>query len=91
MYRAKQIKKVLELLAKNAESKVQPDLVDSGRIADELKLTIAETKQILKTMHEMGVIESNMENEYSLITRVGLNRLDCSNPNVIGCRSGMLS
>jgi DNA-binding IclR family transcriptional regulator len=75
MYRANQIQKVLTLLAKNAESKVQPDLVDSVRIAKELSLTVSETKQILKTMHEMGVIESNMETEYSLITRVGLNSL----------------
>jgi len=58
------------------EVKVPPDVVDSGRIGNELKLTISETKKILKTMHDMGVIESNMEAEYSLITRMGLNRLD---------------
>ncbi len=75
-----QIHKMLELLAKNAEARVRPDLVDPGCIANELNLTISETKQILKTMHEMGVIESNMEAEYSLITRLGLNRLDQYHP-----------
>ncbi len=76
MYRANQIKKVLELLAENVATKVQPDLVDSVQIAKELQLTVSETKQILKTMHDMGVIESNMDAEYSIITRLGLSRLD---------------
>ena len=76
MYRTNQIKKVLELLAKNVATKVQPDRVDSVQIADELQLTVSETKQLLKTMHDMGVIESNMDAEYSIITRMGLNRLD---------------
>lgn len=76
MYRANQIKKVLELLAKNVETRVRPELVDSAYIANVLNLTISETKQIITTMNEMGVIESNMEADYSLITRAGLNRLD---------------
>ena len=76
MYRANQIKKVLELLAKNVETKVRPELVDSAYIANVLNLSISETKQIITTMNEMGVIESNMEADYSLITRAGLNRLD---------------
>ena len=76
MCRANQIQKVLELLAKNIKTRVRPDLVDSVHIANVLDLTISETKQIITTMHEMGVIESNMEAEYSLITRAGLNRLD---------------
>jgi DNA-binding IclR family transcriptional regulator len=76
MYRANQIKKVLEILAKNVETRVRPELVDSAYIANVLNLTISETKQIITTMNEMGVIESNMEADYSLITRAGLNRLD---------------
>lgn len=76
MYRAIQIRKVLELLAKNVETKVEPNLVGSMQIANELNLTLSETKQILKTMDEMGVIESNMDAEFSLITRVGFKRLD---------------
>jgi len=75
MYRANQIQKVLELLARNIATNVQPNLVDSMQIARELDLSVAETKQILTTMHEMGVIESNMEADYSLITRAGLNSL----------------
>jgi DNA-binding IclR family transcriptional regulator len=76
MCRTNQIKKVLELLAKNVETTIRPELVDSAYIANILNLTISETKQIITTMNEMGVIESNIEADYSLITRAGLNRLD---------------
>lgn len=76
MYRANRIQKVLEILAENVAANVQPDLVDSERIAQKLNLSISETKQILKAMQDMGVIESNMETEYSLITRAGLSSLD---------------
>ena len=76
MCRTNQIKKVLELLAKNVETRIRPELVDSAYIANVLNLTISETKQIITTMHGMGVIESNIEADYSLITRAGLNRLD---------------
>jgi predicted transcriptional regulator len=72
MSRRVKIQKVLEILAQNIEKNVQPDLVDSTHIAGELNMTISETKQIIKTMQEMGVIESSVEADYSLITRAGL-------------------
>jgi hypothetical protein len=75
MYRARQIQKVLELLARNVATSIEPGLVESMRIASELDLSVAETKQLLKIMHEMGIIESNMEMDYSLITRAGLDSL----------------
>lgn len=76
MCRASQIHKVLEVLARNVATNVQPNLVHSARIARDLNLSVPETKQILKVMHDMGVIESNIETEYSLITRAGLSSLD---------------
>ncbi|MGB3211792.1 MAG: hypothetical protein WBB19_13895 [Desulforhopalus sp.] len=75
MYPASQIEKVLKILARNVETSVQPNLVQSAQIAGELNLTLSETKQILKIMHGMEVIESNMETDYSLITRAGLTSL----------------
>ena len=72
MSRRVKIQKVLEILAQNIEKSAQPDLVDSTRIAGELNMTISETKQIIKTMQEMGVIETSVEADYLLITRAGL-------------------
>jgi DNA-binding IclR family transcriptional regulator len=76
MCRVSKIRKVLELLAQNVAANVQPNLVDSAHIARTLNLNLAETKQILKTMHDMEVIESSMDSEYSLITRAGLASLN---------------
>ncbi len=63
---------VLQLLARNVESNSKPELVGSSFIASELNLTLAETKRLLSAMNIMGVIQTNMETEYSLITMSGL-------------------
>ncbi len=75
MRRTVQIQKVLGVLAKNVEKHILPELVDSPCIADELEITLSETKIILRTMDQMGFIQSNMEANYSLITTEGLSRL----------------
>ncbi len=75
MRRTVQIQKVLGVLAKNVEKNILPELVDSTFLADELEITLSETKIILKTMDQMGFIQSNMEANYSLITTEGLSRL----------------
>ncbi len=72
MYGTDRIQKVLEVFAKNVEINVRPDLVNSMCIADELDISIAETKQLLTTMNGMGYIKSSIETDYSLITREGL-------------------
>ncbi len=69
------IRNILKLLANNVIESVHPNLVDSVRIADELNLTMPETQQILKTMHHKGIIQSNTETKYSLITKAGLDSL----------------
>lgn len=75
MRRTVQIQKVLGVLAKNVEKNILPELVDSTCLAAELEITLSETKIILKTMDQMGFIQSNMEANYSLITTEGLSRL----------------
>ena len=72
MSRKAKMTDVLQLLARNVEANKKPDLVGSGYIASELNLTIAETKRLLSAMNIMGVIQTNMETEYSLITMSGL-------------------
>lgn len=66
------IENVLGILAKNVESSSRPGLVGSSFIADELNMTLEETKEILKTMDVMGTIKCSLETDYSLITTDGL-------------------
>jgi serine/threonine protein kinase len=54
-------------------SNPQPQVVHSRLIADKLKMSLKDTCQLLKIMHEMGVVVSDIEGENSLITREGLN------------------
>ena len=65
---------VLEVLVENL-SNPQPQVVHSELIADKLKMSIKETCQLLKIMHEMGVVVSDLEGEHALITKEGLNSL----------------
>ncbi|WP_161629845.1 hypothetical protein [Desulfogranum japonicum] len=64
--------KILELLAHNVRSNTRPDFVDSMFIAGELNMSVQETKQLLRSMHAMGTVESSMDCEYSLITYKGM-------------------
>jgi predicted transcriptional regulator len=63
---------VLEILVENL-SNPQPQVVNSELIADKLKMSMKDTCQLLKIMHEMGVVVSDLEGQNSLITREGLN------------------
>lgn len=72
MNRKVKMMNVLQLLARNVEANKKPDLVGSSYIASELNLTLAETKRLLSAMNIMGVIQTNVETEYSLITMSGL-------------------
>lgn len=65
---------VLEILVENLNNP-QPQVVNSGLIADKLEMSLKETCQLLKIMHEMGVIVSDIEGQNSLITREGLKNL----------------
>ena len=69
------IRNILEFLAKNANGNTHPGVVDSSHISRNLGLPLNHTKQLLTTMNEMGVIKSNIDSDYSLITSAGLQRL----------------
>ena len=62
---------ILEVLVENLNNP-QPQVVNSELIADKLNLSMKETCQLLKIMHEMGVVESDLEGQHSLITKEGL-------------------
>lgn len=72
-----QIRKVLELLMNNVKTNTSPDLVNSSQIASELSLTVQETHGILETMHQMELVQSNTDTGYCLITKSGMDWLDC--------------
>ncbi len=68
--------KVLKLLAENAINNVSPQVMNTDAIAGALDIRPAETKQLLKTLHASGLIITNMEEQYSLITREGIDWLN---------------
>ncbi len=65
-------RKILGVLMENIASNKYPGLVDSTTIAEKLNLSEAETKRVIRSMSEMGVIESDEEIQHSLITREGI-------------------
>ncbi len=66
---------VLNILSQNLNNP-NPQLVNSNDIASQLNLSLGETHLLLKVMNDMGVIESNVDNHLSLITRKGLRCLE---------------
>ncbi len=69
--------RLLEILADNLKNP-HPELMKTDEIARRLNMTLGETKQMLKSMHAMGTVESDMDGEYCLITRSGLQWLDAA-------------
>lgn len=65
---------VLEILHENL-SNPQPQVVHSELIAAKLEMSMKDTCQLLKIMHQMGVVVSDMEGQNSLITKEGLDNL----------------
>ena len=66
--------KVLHILSENSK-KQQPQVVDSADIAEKLHLGISETRQLVKMLNQSGVIESDLDGQYSLITPHGVHWL----------------
>ena len=66
---------VLHILSQNLKNP-NPQLVDSNDIAHQLKMSLSEIHLLLKVMNDMGVIESNVDNQLSLITQKGLHYLE---------------
>ena len=65
---------VLHILSENSK-KPQPQVVDSTDIAEELHLGISEIQQLIKVLNQSGVIESDQDGQYSLITPHGVHWL----------------
>lgn len=67
----KQKLEVLSILMKNLQE-TEPQLVPSSTIAGHLNMNLLELHQVLKSMEGMGVIETDPDLQFNLITREGL-------------------
>ena len=67
---------VLKLLAENATNNESPQVMDTDTIARALHIGVGEARQLLRALHASGVIISNLEGQYSLITQEGIQWLD---------------
>lgn len=65
----------LTILAENARNPY-PGVVGSETIASRLNLSLRETRQMIKCLNDMGVIESDIEGQHSLITQKGMQWLE---------------
>jgi len=64
-------KKILKILAENLKNP-QPQVVNSRQIASKLNMSEKDTRQLIKIMHQMGEVISDIDGHQSLITREGL-------------------
>lgn len=64
--------RVLTILRDNLNNP-QPQVVGIETIAEELQLSLLETRQLLLRMDQAGVIKIDLEANYALITSVGMN------------------
>lgn len=72
---------VLTILFKNLQE-TNPQLVSSTTIATQMNLGLPDLQQVLKSMEGMGLIQSDPDQQFSLITRKGLIWLDQESSNV---------
>ncbi|MEE4240581.1 MAG: hypothetical protein V2I36_03885 [Desulfopila sp.] len=72
---------ILTILYKNLQTG-QPQLVPSSTIAGEMNLNHKELHQLLKSMEGMGVIETDPDLQFNLITAKGVTWLNQQNPEI---------
>jgi predicted transcriptional regulator len=72
---------ILTILVKNLQE-TNPQLVSSTTIAAQMNLGLKDLQQVLKSMEGIGLIQSDPDQQFSLITRKGLIWLDQQNANV---------
>ncbi|TKB06604.1 hypothetical protein [Desulforhopalus sp. IMCC35007] len=53
----------------------QPQLVSTATLAGKMDIQLTKLRQVLKTMDGMGLIQTDSDLQYSLITRKGLQYL----------------
>ena len=79
MLQKDQILHVLTILWDNLQES-HPQLVPVEQIADQMNVDFSALEPVLKVMKGMGVIESDPDLHYTLITQKGLRRLSEYNP-----------
>lgn len=79
-----QILHVLTILWDNLQES-HPQLVPAEQIADKMDMDFSDLKPVLKVMKGMGVIESDPDLHYTLITQQGLRWLSEYNPMQSSC------
>ncbi len=65
---------VLAILSANL-CNPRPQLVSTATLAGNMDIQLPKLRQVLKTMDGMGIIQTDSDLQYSLITRKGLNYL----------------
>ncbi len=65
----------LSILAENCR-KPYPDVVDSETIAKRLNLSLRETTEMIKSLNDVGVVQSDLDGQLSLITQKGMHWLE---------------
>ena len=65
---------VLAILSANLRNP-QPQLVSTTAIAEKMDIRLPKLRQVLKTMDGMGIIQTDPDLQYNLITQKGLNYL----------------
>jgi DNA-binding IclR family transcriptional regulator len=78
---------ILTILFKNLQE-THPQLVSSVIIAKQMNLGLSDLQPVLKSMEGMGMIQSDPDLQFSLITRKGLLWLDGQSPTVSTPRLG---
>ncbi len=66
---------LLSILAENSR-KPYPAVVDSEAIAARLNISLGKTREIIRCLDYMGVIQSDLEGRRSLITQKGMHWLE---------------
>jgi hypothetical protein len=66
--------RILAILSENLRTP-QPQVLDSGSIAEILQMKVSEIQQVVKVLHQQGAVVSDLEGRLSLITPAGLSWL----------------
>lgn len=74
-----QQKQILSILCENLAHD-PPQLVAADTIAGRLNLKLPEVRRVLRTMEGQGVIETDPDQQFTLITREGLQRCHRQSP-----------
>lgn len=71
MSRKERTEQILAILLENLRHP-QPQLVPSAEIAGQMDIELGELQQVLKSLQGQGIIETDPDQQYNLITPKGL-------------------